>query len=90
MGLPPSLPLHNGPLLVVGKIEVRHEDGTIATLPRATLRRCGESEHKLFCDNKHLAIGFRAPGVPFKIHLSPVQPQLDKPITKADDPRGQT
>jgi uncharacterized Fe-S cluster protein YjdI/CDGSH-type Zn-finger protein len=82
-------PVRNGPLLVVGKIEVRREDGTIETLPRATLCRCGESQHKPFCDNKHLAAGFRAPGLPFKIHLSPVRPQLDKPITKADDPRGQ-
>jgi uncharacterized Fe-S cluster protein YjdI/CDGSH-type Zn-finger protein len=80
-------PIHNGPLLVVGRIEVRREDGTTERLPRATLCRCGESEHKPFCDNRHLAVGFRAPGVPFKIHLSPVRPQLDKPITKDKDPR---
>lgn len=79
--------MRNGPLLVVGKVEVMREDGTIETLPRATLCRCGQSEHKPFCDNTHLEIGFRAPGVPYKIHLSPVRPQLDKPISKADDPR---
>ncbi len=81
-------PIHNGPLLVRGKIEVQHEDGTVETLPRATLCRCGQSQHKPFCDNQHLAIGFRAPGVPFRIHLSPVRPRLDEPISKAEDPRG--
>ncbi len=68
-------PIRNGPLLVTGKIE-------------ATLCRCGQSEHRPFCDNQHLASGFRAPGVPFRIQLSPVRPQLDQPITKAEDPRG--
>ena len=80
-------PMRDGPLLVTGKIEVRHEDGTVETLPRATLCRCGESEHKPFCDNQHLAIGFKAPGSPFKIHLSPVRVRLDQPMTKAADPR---
>jgi uncharacterized Fe-S cluster protein YjdI/CDGSH-type Zn-finger protein len=80
-------PMRDGPLLVTGRIEVRHEDGTVETLPRATLCRCGESEHKPFCDNQHLAIGFKAPGLPFKIHLSPVRLRLDQPMTKAADPR---
>jgi uncharacterized Fe-S cluster protein YjdI/CDGSH-type Zn-finger protein len=83
-------PMRNGPLLVTGQIEVRREDGSIEMLPRATLCRCGESQHKPFCDNRHIATGFRAPGVPFRIHLSPVRPQLDEPITKAEDPRGQS
>jgi uncharacterized Fe-S cluster protein YjdI/CDGSH-type Zn-finger protein len=81
-------PMRNGPLLVTGKIEVTREDGTVDTLPRATLCRCGESLHKPFCDNQHIAAGFRAPGVPFRIHLSPVRSELDKPMTKAEDPRG--
>jgi uncharacterized Fe-S cluster protein YjdI/CDGSH-type Zn-finger protein len=80
--------VRNGPLLVTGKIEVVREDGSVETLPRATLCRCGESQHKPFCDNQHLAIGFRAPGVAMKIHLSPVRPQLDKPMAKEADPRG--
>ncbi len=80
-------PMRDGPLLVTGRIEVRHEDGTVETLPRATLCRCGESQHKPFCDNQHLAIGFKAPGLPFKIHLSPVRLRLDQPMTKAADPR---
>ncbi len=80
--------LRDGPLLVSGKVEVRREDGTVETLPRATLCRCGESQHKPFCDNQHLAAKFRAPGVPFKIHLSPVRMILDKPISRSEDPRG--
>ncbi|HKA49000.1 MAG TPA: CDGSH iron-sulfur domain-containing protein [Candidatus Dormibacteraeota bacterium] len=80
-------PIRDGPLLVVGEVQVRHEDRTVETLPRATLCRCGSSEHKPFCDNHHLAIGFRAPGAPFKIHLSAVRPHLQQPITKAEDPR---
>jgi uncharacterized Fe-S cluster protein YjdI/CDGSH-type Zn-finger protein len=83
-------PIRDGPLLVTGKIEVRREDGTVETLPRATLCRCGQSQHKPFCDNQHLAAGFHAPGVSFRIHLSPVRTQLDKPISKAEDPRGRS
>ena len=81
-------PIRNGPLLVTGKIEVKREDGTVEVLPRATFCRCGESQHKPFCDNQHIAVGFRAPGVPYRLHISPVRPRLDKPISKADDPRG--
>jgi uncharacterized Fe-S cluster protein YjdI/CDGSH-type Zn-finger protein len=80
-------PIRNGPLLVVGQIEVRKEDETVEVLPRATLCRCGHSNHKPFCDNQHLAVGFRAPGIPFKIHLLEVRPRLDEPISKSDDPR---
>ena len=80
-------PIRNGPLLVRGRIEVTREDGTVETLPRATLCRCGESEHKPFCDNRHLKVGFRAPGVVYKIHLSPVRPAVDQPIDKGADPR---
>jgi uncharacterized Fe-S cluster protein YjdI/CDGSH-type Zn-finger protein len=80
-------PMRDGPLMVVGEIEVQHEDGAVEVLPRATLCRCGQSEHKPFCDNQHLKTGFRAPGVKFKIHLSPVRTQLDRPISKAEDPR---
>jgi uncharacterized Fe-S cluster protein YjdI/CDGSH-type Zn-finger protein len=80
--------MRDGPLLVTGKIEVRREDGAIETLPRVTLCRCGESQHKPFCDNQHIAAGFRAPGVPFRIHLGPVRTQLDTPMSTAEDPRG--
>jgi len=80
-------PIKNGPLLVRGHIDVRHEDGTVERLPRATLCRCGESQHKPFCDNEHLKTNFQADGVALKIHLTPVRPRTDEPISRADDPR---
>jgi uncharacterized Fe-S cluster protein YjdI/CDGSH-type Zn-finger protein len=79
--------VRNGPLLVTGDIEVRREDGTVERLPRATLCRCGHSQQKPFCDNQHLAVSFRAPGEPMKIHISPVRPRLTEPISKSEDPR---
>jgi uncharacterized Fe-S cluster protein YjdI/CDGSH-type Zn-finger protein len=81
-------PMRDGPLLVVGDIEVTRDDGTVETLPRASLCRCGQSKVKPFCDNSHLTAGFHAPGVKFRIHLSPVRLELDRPMAKADDPRG--
>ena len=81
-------PIRNGPLYVIGEIEVRREDGSIETLPRATLCRCGQSNHKPFCDNEHLKIKFQAPGTPMLIHLSPVRPHdITEPISKSEDPR---
>src|SRR5438552_1620714 len=80
-------PVRDGPLLVTGRIEVTREDGAVETMPRATLCRCGHSEHAPFCDNTHLAINFRAPGRPYKLHLSEVRVRLDRPITKTEDPR---
>jgi uncharacterized Fe-S cluster protein YjdI/CDGSH-type Zn-finger protein len=80
-------PIRDGPLFVVGEVEVRRDDGSVELLPRATLCRCGLSNHKPFCDNEHLRQGFKAPGVQFKIHLSPVRDRELKPIAKSEDPR---
>lgn len=82
-------PMRNGPLLVKGRIEVKHEDGTVEVMPRATLCRCGGSLNKPFCDNSHLHLreGFHAAGEVFHIELSPVRHALDRPMTKAEDPR---
>ena len=74
-------------LAVVEKIEVRRDDGTVETLPRATLCRCGLSNHKPFCDNQHIAGGFQAPGAPLRIHLTGVRPRPLEPISKSADPR---
>lgn len=82
-------PIHDGPLYVVGRIEVRREDGTTEVLPRATLCRCGASNHKPFCDNEHLKIGFHAPGERLKMHLTAVRPREAEPISKAEDPRAE-
>jgi uncharacterized Fe-S cluster protein YjdI/CDGSH-type Zn-finger protein len=81
-------PIKNGPLLVRGRIEARREDGSVETMPRATLCRCGHSLHMPFCDNEHIKAGWRAPGAVYKIHLSPVRPREDEPMAKVEDPRG--
>ena len=81
-------PIRDGPLLVVGDIQVVRDDGTVEAMPRASLCRCGQSKVKPFCDNSHLTTGFQAPGVKFKIHLSPVRNEAGRPIAKSDDPRG--
>jgi uncharacterized Fe-S cluster protein YjdI/CDGSH-type Zn-finger protein len=83
-------PIRDGPLLVVGEVEVRREDGTTEKMPRATLCRCGQSRHKPFCDNQHLKVEFKAPGVPYRIHFSPVRRHATKPIEKEEDPRRQS
>jgi uncharacterized Fe-S cluster protein YjdI/CDGSH-type Zn-finger protein len=81
------VPIKDGPLMVTGEIAVTREDGSVETVPRATLCRCGQSEVKPFCDNSHLKVGFRAPGMPYKIHISEVRVRLDRPMSKAEDPR---
>ena len=83
--------MNNGSLRVEGDFEVVDQNGSpfgLAGRTRVSLCRCGQSEHKPFCDNQHLAAGFRAPGLPYKIHLSQVRFRLDRPMTAAEDPRG--
>jgi hypothetical protein len=45
----------NGPLRVLGPLEVRLADGTIVEKPgpRTTFCRCGASANKPFCDGAH-------------------------------------
>jgi uncharacterized Fe-S cluster protein YjdI/CDGSH-type Zn-finger protein len=80
-------PILDGPLLVVGEIAVRHGDGSLQLLPRATLCRCGHSSSKPFCDNSHYAAGFRAPGEPLEVHLCSLRPRSTEPIGRGADPR---
>lgn len=54
-------PLPNGPLKLVGNLEV--VSGTGRTLNRVTqtfLCRCGQSKNKPYCDGSHKAAGFEA------------------------------
>src|SRR2546430_17612683 len=80
--------MRNGPLLVRGRVDVKHEDGTVETLPRAALCRCGQSANKPFCDKTHLRTGFRAPGELIHIELSAVRERTDMPLERAAGPRG--
>jgi CDGSH-type Zn-finger protein/uncharacterized Fe-S cluster protein YjdI len=48
------LPLENGPLLMVGDLDLRTPDGDqITHESRLTLCRCGLSHNQPFCDNSH-------------------------------------
>lgn len=52
----------NGPLILHGNFTIVNGAGeVIVEDTRATLCRCGASSNKPFCDNSHIAIGFRAP-----------------------------
>jgi CDGSH-type Zn-finger protein/uncharacterized Fe-S cluster protein YjdI len=56
-------PQKNGPLQVVGNLEIISGTGrTIDRVAKARLCRCGGSRTKPFCDNTHLKIGFTADG----------------------------
>ena len=49
----------NGPLYVSGEVEIRQKDGTVLfTETRLALCRCGASQNKPFCDNRHVERGF--------------------------------
>jgi Iron-binding zinc finger CDGSH type len=45
----------NGPLRVLGPLEVKLADGTVVSKPgpRTTFCRCGASANKPFCDGAH-------------------------------------
>ena len=49
----------NGPLAVVGPVEVTSGTGTrIARAEKLLFCRCGQSANKPFCDGSHKAAGF--------------------------------
>jgi CDGSH-type Zn-finger protein len=54
-------PQMDGPLQVRGNLEIISGTGRIvARVQKARLCRCGASKTKPFCDNSHVAIGFRS------------------------------
>ena len=55
-----------GPLMASGALEVARADGTVLHDTRITLCRCGGSRNRPFCDNSHLALGFRDRGDVFE------------------------
>lgn len=55
-------PVPNGPVVLVGSVEVTSGTGTrIARAEKLFLCRCGASANKPFCDGSHKGIGFVAP-----------------------------
>ena len=56
-----AVPIDDGPLLMMGDLHVQTPEGeTVAREYRLTLCRCGKSRNQPFCDNSHLASGFRS------------------------------
>ncbi len=54
-------PLPNGPLLVMGNLEIVSGTGrTTDKVTKAALCRCGQSKSKPYCDGSHSATGFQA------------------------------
>lgn len=55
-------PVVNGPLMVIGRIEVESGTGrNIERIEKTWLCRCGHSSKKPFCDGTHKRIAFQAP-----------------------------
>ena len=54
-------PLPNGPLLVMGNLEIVSGTGrTTDKVTKTALCRCGQSKNKPYCDGSHSAAGFQA------------------------------
>lgn len=52
-------PTPNGPLIIHGAINIKHEDGTLTQREnRTAFCRCGSSSNKPFCDGTHKKINF--------------------------------
>ncbi|MBL8621011.1 MAG: CDGSH iron-sulfur domain-containing protein [Myxococcales bacterium] len=58
----------HGPLAFHGDLRIAGE----APRTRATLCRCGASQHKPFCDGSHTAAGFQATGEPATVDSQPL------------------
>ncbi len=49
----------NGPLMIIGNIEIKHSDGRVENKEKTTaFCRCGASANKPFCDGSHRKIEF--------------------------------
>lgn len=75
----------NGPLALHAPLSIADQDAGL----RATLCRCGASQHKPYCDGSHTVIGFTASGEaptqafePLAVRNGPltVTPQTDGPL----------
>ena len=55
-------PVPNGPLMVVGKLEIESGTGrSVDRVEKTWLCRCGHSKNKPYCDGSHKGAGFVAP-----------------------------
>ena len=78
------VPVENGPLLLLGDLDVRAPDGRqITHEARLTLCRCGMSRNQPFCDNSHLRSNWKS-GPTSEPNDPPPAPRdgaLDEPTT---------
>jgi len=56
------LVVNGGPLKLTGNITLIHEDGSVTHANDLSLCRCGASNNKPICDDRHLEIEFFDPG----------------------------
>ena len=55
------VPIEDGPLLLVGDLQVEDPDGNLITREaRLTLCRCGRTHSQPFCDNSHVRRGWQS------------------------------
>jgi CDGSH-type Zn-finger protein/uncharacterized Fe-S cluster protein YjdI len=73
----------NGPYAIHAPIKLRGADIGF----RATLCRCGASQNKPFCDNSHIALGFKASGEPDTVESTPLQVR-DGSLDVSPEPNG--
>ena len=76
------IPIEDGPLLMVGDLEVQSPDGTQITHEgRLTLCRCGMSRNQPFCDNSHMRRSWQSgpAGAPVKEYPPPREGAADGP-----------
>jgi CDGSH-type Zn-finger protein/uncharacterized Fe-S cluster protein YjdI len=75
------IPIQDGPLLMIGDLQVEQPDGTPVTHEaRLTLCRCGLSRNQPFCDNSHLRRFWRS---------GPLEEPADRPPPPRDGARDQ-
>lgn len=65
-------PVPDGPLYASGCFSVALPDGEVLEATRVALCRCGASENKPFCDNRHRVVAFRDDGRLGRNRLAPV------------------
>jgi nitrite reductase/ring-hydroxylating ferredoxin subunit/CDGSH-type Zn-finger protein len=82
-------PTPNGPLHVVGPIQINLPDGSLEHREEAWLCRCGGSASKPFCDGTHNRIGFRSDAAtpPAEPTTAPAEPITAPPEATAHELR---
>lgn len=73
-----ATPMPNGPLFAHGDFRLSLAEGETLAATRLALCRCGASENKPFCDNRHKAAGFTDDGTLGANRMAPRAPDPDE------------